>query len=461
MAEGKTISDFIDFLKRKKTIERVREFVPNWRELLSDPENLPAIENINLDYDAYENVFEIVNQYSKIIRVAGLALALKWLTSSDQYKVWAAEDFFKEFSTAFDLSVETWRSLDEKAKFQIVNNIFRSDPGEPFHFLREIYFDLHSPDSIQFKRDREIIFWFPSLGYVPSPNVVHLRSIIEEAGDTEFLKIVDQIMERYRQACDRLSMFEGVFRFLHNFSLDERELIARALEPFLENGFSLSLPPPVFISFETPPYFLAYPQYDRSLDERIKIPFRIEDLTEDRGQRLIPPEKRIVAADRQRSNIGKVAIEDMLGVYRAFPEPKIIVFYKGLVSFNLSFSLDEVLVKSLTILHLIGHWIVHSLPCEQSTHWAEEKYSQASRELLETLAQLITFWVADTLGGKIKRGFDRLNSFLPEEYLKFKEFRKEDKKKVINAIKKLRNISPPVTINEWKALLQEVPRIKP
>lgn len=461
MAEGKTISEFIDLLKRKKTVEKVIEFVPNWRELLSDPENLPAIENINLDYEEYENVFEVIDQYSKIIRVAGLALALKWLTSSDQYKVWAAEDFFKGFSTAFDLSVETWKKLDKKAKFQIVNNIFSSDPGEPFHFLREIYFDLHSPDSIQFKRDREIIFWFPSLGYVPSPNVVHLRSIIEQAGDEEFLKIVDQIMERYRQACDRLSMFEGVFRFLHNYSLDERELIARALQPFIENGFSLSVPPPVFISFETPPYFLAYPQYDVGLDERIKVPFRIEDLTEDRGKRLIPPEKRIVSADKQRGQIDKVGIEDMLGIYRAFPEPKIIVFYKGLVSFNLFFSLDEVLLKSLTILHLIGHWIVHSLPCEQSTHWAEEKYARASREVLETLAQLIAFWVADSLGGKIKRGFDRLNSFLPEEYLKFKQFRRVDKNRVIAAIKKVRNVSPPAAINEWKALLEDMPKMKP
>lgn len=276
MTEEKTLLELLDYLKRKKSLQDVDRNFPNWRELLRDRSELSRLENFELDYHDTDPA-AIIEIYEEILRAAGINLATLWASSESPFKRWVAENYFRTFTSPVEISVELWKNLTRKEKLQIICNIFENNPGEPFHFLKQIYFQLTSPDTIQFKRHRDVVLWFPSIGYVPSVEVVHLRSVIEQAGDLEFLKIIDSTIARYSQACERLTLFEGVLRYLYTLSSDERELLARALEPFLDEGFKLAPLPPVFISFEAPPLFIAYPQLDVSLEKKVEIPFRIEE----------------------------------------------------------------------------------------------------------------------------------------------------------------------------------------
>lgn len=448
MAEEKTLEDLLDYLSRKKSLDDVDRYIPNWKNLIQDPSNFPRLCEFELDYLSVD-VPTILEIYSRILDLAGMDLAMLWSGSDNSFKKWVAEDYFRRFSRPAEITAEVWKNLSRKAKLQIICNVFESNPGEPFHFLKQIYYDLTSPDTIQFKRHRDVVLWFPSIGYVPSVEVFHLRSVIEQAGDAEFLQIIDSTIARYSQACERLTLFEGVLRYLYTFSSDERELIARALEPFLKEGFSLAPLPPVFISFEPPPLFIGFPQLDMSLDKKVSLPFRIEELVREPQTGLIPPSRSFIPRAGQRKKPDRVAIEDILGYYRPCPEPKFIIFYDGLEWFGQ----DEVFLRYLTVLHLSAHWIAQALPCEEAPVWPQEKYLSTSREVQETIAQLITYWVVETVGGELKKAFDKLNGYLTGDYLKFKDFVRVDKGKIIASIKELRKADRPVMLADWKNLL--------
>lgn len=113
-------------------------------------------------------------------------------------------------------------------------------------------------------------------------------------------------------------------------------------------------------------------------------------------------------------------------------------------------------MRYLTVLHLAGHWIAHSLPCEEAPFWPEEKYLLVSREIHETIAQLITYWVVDSVGGDLKKTFDKLTSKLSIDYLKFKDFLGFEKRIIITSIKKLRNMDKPIAMDEWRNLLNSL-----
>lgn len=208
-------------------------------------------------------------------------------------------------------------------------------------------------------------------------------------------------------------------------SYSDFKLIEHLNEFIQEQGFSDAKLPPILISFEAPPLF----------DKTPKI-------------------KNIFSSEDKPENIN---IEDLLGFYRPAKQ-EIIIYFQGILwmcvnegKYNYKFRPEW--LAAVVMVHEIGHWMTHQLVKPGKQPWNLDLYNSASTEVHEGLAQLITYWVAKEVCGEFKSHFEELNKQQSSTYHVFDQFTNCKENDILESLEKLRVLSSPATLNDWKSIL--------
>lgn len=398
--------------------------IPDWREIVRNPANWSEIETVRSKKD-YDDLCE------NLVAAGGLTLAKRWFYSevSDQKK--ATINWLRD-------NVSTWTEFDRDMKNILLTEFFRRWPGEPLEMMKE-----YNRSVLRLlNRDRPNLIRFPFPphvgGYVPSSQVEKLRSIIADADDQVYLTRIDEMISRREEAC-KISSFQQQHRIPYTPNSNERELIARVMEITRRSGYLPAALPPIFISFETPPIFIAYPELEEEDDYPIQW-----NREPGRDENQIP-------RNRERGSPETISIEELLGVYQSRHQ-QIVIYERG-IKWR-SHRLDAEWLRSVVLIHEIGHWITHVLPKPGVPAWSTDLFDLSETDLHEGWAQLITWWVADEVGSPFKETFERLNQRQSRPYHVFEQFKDEPIDKVMESLKKLRFLSWPVRLQDWKQALR-------
>lgn len=431
------INDLIDFIKNNNPQEEdiweedweefLMENFPNWRSLVKDPINWPLIEEA-----------EPPRGFNPLCRVlvdaAGAGLAARWFDSNMREQREASRDWMRENS--INLTPEIWNELSSNAKEYVVHYIFDRYPGEPFSSFRR------ASELIEygFLYLRYLIVFppLPPTGYVPSHEIQQLRSVTRRANDKRFLKVVEDMIKGRKEACEKTLSLPRTSRIVFIPTRDERELIARVMDKFRANGYMLSALPQIYLSFEAPPLFVAYPELEE------------EEIEERRPEQREP----YIPRNRERRRPELISIEELLGCY--LPNPQIILYQRGLKWCARRYDFDEELLRGIVLVHEIGHWVTHLLPKPGVPSWSTELYKLTSTEVKEGWAQLITWWVIDEIGGRIRHFFEELNRLQPHPYHIYEEFKSYSVDSLINSLEMLRQLHWPAGINDWKRFIKQI-----
>jgi len=427
--EGKMvkIEDFIDFVEnnfpqpgpgekyvwKEDWLKLLDEKVTGWRDLVKDKNNWDKIDKVKISKD-FDKFCEA------LLEVVGTELASHWFDSDIEEQRKEARDWLEEISKNL-LTPEIWKKLSPEAKEYIINYIFDWDPGEPYVSLRHIHHEFPFRGSITVS--------LPLLSYIPSAPILNLRRVIERAKDTKFLKVVDGRIREIKKGFSTLQ----TLRIPYTPTGDEIELIARVFDKFRRFDWGLSPLPQIFLSFETPPLFIAYPELEEGEDN-------------ERKNEKIP-------RNRQRPRPETISIEEVLGLYIPV-NPHIILYQRGLKWFAKKFNLDEDFLRGIVLVHEIGHWITHLLPKKGIPEWNINLYKLTSNEVHEGWAQLITYWVVKEIGGEIEQIFEELNRRQSFAYQVYKNFIGIPVDKVIKSLEFLRFLNYPATIYDWEKFLK-------
>lgn len=327
-----------------------------------------------------------------------------------------------------NIKPEEWNFHSKEVKELMISYLFESKPGEPFETIRKSY---HIGKGIG------AALMVPFYGYIPSHEIIHLRQIIQESGDEESLKVLDdQIKERERicKPPKNISIVDQKSRY--NPDPFERELISDLLWIFKKEGFSIIPLPPIFLSCETPPLFLLYPRLSQDSE----------------GMQNRPREKRGNSNIREEGYPETFGIEQLLGCYR--PNPGIILYVLGINWLSKQMSFDLKFLRSVVLIHEISHWIMHMLPGPTAPKWDTELYNLSETELHETWAQLLTYWVSDFCGksSEFAETFRKLCTRQPSEYKLFNEFVNINKSTVISSLAIMRRMKTPGTLKDFETL---------
>jgi len=428
--EGKMvkIEDFIYFVEnnlpqpspgkkyvlKEDWLKFLDEKVTGWRDLVKDKNNWDEIDKVktSMYFDGF---------CKALLEVVGTELASHWFDSEIEEQRKEARDWLDDESKQELLTPEIWKKLSPEAKEYIINYTFFWHPGEPYESLRHI--------RSEFPLRGSITVFLPSLSYIPTAPILNLRRVIERAGDKKFLKVVDSRIEEIKKGFST----PKTLRMPYTPTGDEIELIARVFDKFRMERWELSPLPQIFLSFETPPLFIAYPELEEGEDtER---------------------EKEKIPRNRQRPRPETISIEEVLGLYIP-ANTNIILYQRGLKWFAKKLNLDEDFLKGIVLVHEIGHWITHLLPKKGIPDWDINLYKLTSNEVHEGWAQLITYWVVKEIGGEIEHIFEELNRRQSSAYQVYKNFKDERISQVLKSLEYLRLLSKPASIDDWKSGLK-------
>ena len=394
--------------------------IPDWIALIKDPQNWEVLESAKNFPAGCKKLF---------LEKVGVKLAKRWF-ELDKFKE-AAKEWLRDLLSFIDLTLEIWKELSPNMKEYLIYYAFDAYPGEPFKSYRSLHHLLHHLDAYIHKS--YIYLPFPQMEYIPSTQIKKLRSVIEEAKDDKFLKMVDEMIEERKNACKIFYPTTPSYPLLIPYppTRDEKELIALAMDIFRRNGYHPSRLPEIYLSYETPPLFVFYPELEEEIEERV---------IGSREEPLIPRERRI----RKET----ISIEEVCGVY--IPNPKIILYVKGIKWFAEKQNIDERLLKGVVLLHEIAHWITHLLPKQGVPAWPTDLFNSSSEEVTEGWAQLITWWIVEDIGGEIKNVFQSLDAYQPPQYHVYQQFTNYQKDQVVKSLECLRQLNKPVTLTDWK-----------
>lgn len=384
--------------------------IPDWREIMKNSENWDRIEKIRPKH-SYHGLCE------NLVEAGGLRLAKRWFHSkvSDQKK--ASINWLHD-------NVSMWREFDRDMKSEVLTKFFDRYPGEPFKMLdKAAAYGMCVP---------------PLVGYVPSPEIERLRSIIEDADDQEYLTKIDAMISLREKACEGISS-QQQHRIPYTPNSNERELIARIMEITRRSGYLPAALPPIFISYETPPIFIAYPELEEDDGEN-----QIRKDREPRRDNQIP-------RNRERRSPETISIEELLGVYQSRHQ-QIVIYERG-IKWR-SHRLDEEWLRSVVLIHEIGHWITHVLAKPGVPTWSTDLFALSEADLKEGWAQLITWWIAAQVGGPFRHTFEKLNQNQSSPYRVFEDFKDEPIDKVMESLERLRHLSWPGRLQDWKGMLR-------
>lgn len=432
MTEINEINDLINLIKNKEEwlkklsvselIDEFDKLIPPEREhLLKNEENWGLLEKGIRSYYFFKCM----------LKVAGVKLARRWFEGKSEggptqiknrkenAKDWLEELIREDY--ALNLTPEIWKELTPKMKEYVIYYTFENFPGYYFRDYRSFPFPIFNLSS-----------------YIPSIYIKKLRSVIEESGDKEFIKLVDEMIEERKDAYKPLLIPYIPTR-------DERELIARVMDIFRRNGYQSTRLPEIYISHEIPPLFVSYPELEEDLKE--KHPQKEE-------------KESIIPKNRQRGRPETISIEELLGCY--IPNSKIILYARGIKWFTRKYLRTdaphtmqdlEALLQAVVLIHEIGHWVTHLLPKPYVPIWPTELYKLTSEEVHEGWAQLITWWVVEQVDGKIKEIFEELNTHQSHPYKVYEEFKSKNIKSVVNSLENLRRLSWPARLEDWRTFV--------
>ena len=158
-----------------------------------------------------------------------------------------------------------------------------------------------------------------------------------------------------------------------------------------------------------------------------------------------------IPRNRERRRPETISIEELLGVYQPRHE-RIIIYERGIKWRR--HRMNEGWLRSVVLIHEIGHWITHVLPKPGVPTWSTDLYVLGERNLHEGWAQLITWWIAEQVGGPFQETFERLNQNQSPPYHVFEQFKDEPIDKVMESLKRLRHLSWPGRLQDWKEALR-------
>jgi len=451
------------------------EKLPGWESLVKSKENWPKIEELCRDDQGLAEVF---------LKAAGLELALKWFKEGSnaqeqasknwlrdrgpkqwndlpqEEKDWLAEDWPRGVMEILDENV--WQDLSRRAKRKIISWAFEEFLGEPFETTRRInrsFAHLFHELEWTIKRGRlsrlssllldqalrDTIRNFISLPFVPHPELRRLEAVIRKAKDEDSLVLFEKLMADRRKAAQRLAESlkhlwgpEGDYEP----TPDERELIARLLWMARRHGYGLAPFPKIRLSFEIPPLFATHPELEREI---VELPAR-EELHENE-----------IPRDPERPRPEWIDVEEVLGLYHPERE-EITLFIRGISWAARRLRIEERWLRAVVLIHELAHWLTHRLPGKFSREWPTEAYKLGSRELHETLAQLLTWWVAEEVAIKSTFGqpspfegaFIQLNRCQSKLYRTYQEFKDTSKASIFQSLEHLRNLGRPAGLEDLK-----------
>ena len=429
-----SLDDLIEFIEGSPSLNalwgedkwemQLSKSIPNWREFIKTFENWDEIENVRPKGN-YSQLCDV------LVGVGGLKLAKRWFDSEESNQRYAARRWLCHHAS---IDVPLWQECDKNMKDALLEDRFRHWPDESFKML-----DTHI--AIIRRRARDIGCVDLSIaGYVPSPQLERLRNIIENAGDQEYLTRIDRMITR-REKVRQVISSQRPQQIPHMPNSNERELIARVMEITRRSGYLPAALPPILISFETPPIFIAYPELEEEDDDEYQI-------RRNRDQRR---DEKQIPRNRQRRSPETISIEELLGVYRSRYQ-QIVIYERGIKWRRHRY--DEEWILAVVLIHEIGHWITHVLSKPGVPTWSTDLFALSEMDVKEGWAQLITWWIAEQVGGPFKETFDELNQNQSPPYHVFERFKNEPIDKVMDSLEKLRLLSYPARLQDWKQALR-------
>ena len=221
---------------------------------------------------------------------------------------------------------------------------------------------------------------------------------------------------------------------------NERELIARLMDMTRRNGYRPAALPSVLVSFEPPPLMVAYPELEDELEEGDREP--------------------VYWREGNRGRPETTSIEELLGMYE--PEKQLITLWEtGIEWFGRRFRVNCDTLFAVVLVHEFGHWITHQLPKPGVPTWPTDLYVLGERDMHEGWAQLMTFWIAREIGrqagpgGDFRRTFEELNDHQSSPYHTYKQFESEPVDRVIASLEKMRRLSEPARLQDWKQAIAD------
>lgn len=141
-----------------------------------------------------------------------------------------------------------WNQVPADAREYLIRKIFEYHPGQPFESIREarVHFERHGP-----------LLSPLVVGYVPSMRVRALRRMVEEADDPEGLRLIDELIDERRAACEIGARILARQRGRWVLSADQRELGARLMTMARRAGFRSAVLPEIEVSYDAPPVFVS------------------------------------------------------------------------------------------------------------------------------------------------------------------------------------------------------------
>jgi hypothetical protein len=465
-----TLDDLLAFMKNSGTVGQVMG-ISDWKLVLGSA--LPSLKEILQDRGSWEIIekawpsrpsgSQTHDLAEALVRAGGAELAGRWLDSEDRDQSRAAEDWIQSHLSmwsAFDdnvkkmivrdqcrefldevLTVAIWKGLGDDLKNDILSSVFKLYPGEALKTI-ERYLDyiehLNHVLHDRFNGRHQITAPpFPRfVGYVPAPQIEKVRFIIEDAGDEKYLARIQQMIGQRREACQGISLPEINLsqRVAYSPNPVERELIARLLDKALRHGYLPAALPALYVSNETPPLFVAYPELEQD-----------DPNSRDRNEHQ-------VLRHEERSVPEEIAIEQLLGVYQP-RQQQVIIYERGITWCAERKHLDEDRLFAVVLIHEISHWLTHQLLRPGIPAWPTELYILGETDLHEGLAQLMTWWIADELGGSFRETFEELNRHQSDPYVVFEDFKQVPVGKVMASLERLRMLPWPARLQDWMRAL--------
>lgn len=320
-----------------------------------------------------------------------------------------------------------WMKAPAEAREVFIREVFERDPGEPF-------------TSIRHSHHVRGVGLLPPIGYVPSYKVHVLRRLVRTAGDQQGLKLIDKLIKERRRACEIGARAAAQLRERYRFRTEERELVAPLLTLARRAGFRAAALPEVTVSYESPPIFVTNPE--------------LEDV-EERGsqEREVPkePEGKI-PRDPQRPLPKAFPIEELLGCYRPRSED-VVLWCRGIDWAAQRFGISHDWLSSAVLIHELLHWLAHKLPAPGALEWPLDSYIATTEEVHECWAQLMVWFVAESVGGEFKTAFEGLNSRQPASYRIWERFRTVHPSRAFAALVHLRRLREPAELRDWEAVV--------
>ncbi len=481
------LSDLINFIKssgidkngQKWSIDQwgteLRTSIPNLEKILKNSNNWEHIEIVRPKGGDYLDIC------IHLVKAGGLGLAKKWFYSENdsqkyaakrwlddhismwpnfdnEIKNWIANEYFDVNNLLNNFTPLIWKDTSDDVKISIITQVFDRNPGEPFetmkryrqtikHFFHDFDWKRHRPKYHAFF-DKFIVPNLPHVsGYIPSPQVEKLRCIVSDAKDKKYIQRIKEMISQREKACQNISYPDvGTQKNIsYRPNRNEKELIARLLEKPIQSGYLPAALPPIYISSETPPIFVAYPELEDDLEENTEFHnHRDENAERENVERKIP-------RNRERRRPETISIEELLGVYQ--PRQQQITIYERGIKWR-KHRFDEEWLFAVVLVHEIAHWISHQLHQPGNPCWPTELYILGEMDVHEGLAQLMTYWVAKEVGGEFKRTFDELNMGQSSPYHVFKQFKQFPIQNVIASLERLRQLSWPARLQDWKRALK-------